>query len=253
MEEKKVTKISLSTFFLILAIIVIIIMSVFIYKLYNDKTAEVNKSNELQSQVNNLNSTINNLQGKIDSISNTSISSESNTSNSSNKNEKTSKKLSDSEKKELFNKAIKEQLVLIDDMISEKDFSQKNFTDKEIILMLPDSSEGQIFSTYNDNSGFYKKASIENVEKSAKKLFNKTIDINSIQNGNSIRVINNDVIVEVRSGVGVLNAELISINSINDYENIIEFKFTSGSDTAEIYKLTVNYNQGNVIYENFEK
>ena len=154
MEEKKVTKISLSTFFLILAIIVIIIMSVFIYKLYNDKTAEVNKSNELQSQVNNLNSTINNLQGKIDSISNTSISSESNTSNSSNKNEKTSKKLSDSEKKELFNKAIKEQLVLIDDMISEKDFSQKNFTDKEIILMLPDSSEGQIFSTYNDNSGF---------------------------------------------------------------------------------------------------
>lgn len=69
MEEKKVTKISLSTFFLILAIIVIIIMSVFIYKLYNDKTAEVNKSNELQSQVNNLNSTINNLQGKIDSIS----------------------------------------------------------------------------------------------------------------------------------------------------------------------------------------
>ena len=153
----------------------------------------------------------------------------------------------------LFNKAIKEQLVLIDDMISEKDFSQKNFTDKEIILMLPDSSEGQIFSTYNDNSGFYKKASIENVEKSAKKLFNKTIDINSIQNGNSIRVINNDVIVEVRSGVGVLNAELISINSINDNEYIIEFKFTSGSDTAEIYKLTVNYNQGNVIYENFEK
>ena len=36
MEEKKVTKISLSTFFLILAIIAIIVMGIFIYKLNND-------------------------------------------------------------------------------------------------------------------------------------------------------------------------------------------------------------------------
>ena len=38
MEEKKVTKISLSTFFLILAIIAIIVMGIFMYKLYNEKT-----------------------------------------------------------------------------------------------------------------------------------------------------------------------------------------------------------------------
>jgi len=36
MEKKKITKISLSTFFLILAIIVIIVMGIFMYKLYND-------------------------------------------------------------------------------------------------------------------------------------------------------------------------------------------------------------------------
>lgn len=71
MEEKNVTKISLSTFFLILAIIAIIVMGVFIYKLNNDKTAEVQKSTELQAQVNSLNGTVRDLQGKINNISET--------------------------------------------------------------------------------------------------------------------------------------------------------------------------------------
>ena len=71
MEEKNTTKISISTFFLILAIIAIIVMGVFIYKLNNDKKAEIQKSAELQTQVNTLNGTVSNLQGKIDSISRT--------------------------------------------------------------------------------------------------------------------------------------------------------------------------------------
>ena len=71
MEEKNVTKISLSTFFLILAIIAIIVMGVFIYKLNNDKTAEIQKSTDLQAQVNSLNGTVSDLQGKINSISET--------------------------------------------------------------------------------------------------------------------------------------------------------------------------------------
>ncbi len=71
MEEKNVTKITLSTFFLILAIIAIIVMGIFIYKLNNDKKEEIQKSTELQSQVNNLNGTISDLQGKINSISET--------------------------------------------------------------------------------------------------------------------------------------------------------------------------------------
>ena len=71
MEEKNVTKISLSTFFLILAIIAIIVMGVFIYKLNNEKTAEIQKSTELQAQVNSLNGTVGELQGKINTISDT--------------------------------------------------------------------------------------------------------------------------------------------------------------------------------------
>ena len=71
MEEKKTTKINLSTFFLIVSIIIIIVLCIFIYKLYNDKTTEIQKSTGLQTQINNLNSTINDLQGKINTISET--------------------------------------------------------------------------------------------------------------------------------------------------------------------------------------
>ena len=76
MEEKKAIKISLSTFFLIIAIITIIVMGIFIYKLNNDKIAEIQKSTELQSQVNSLNGTLSDLQGKINNISETINSSE---------------------------------------------------------------------------------------------------------------------------------------------------------------------------------
>ena len=70
MEEKNVTKISLSTFFLMLAIIAIVVMGVFIYKLNNDKTVEIQKSTELQAQVNSLNGTVSDLQGKINTVPN---------------------------------------------------------------------------------------------------------------------------------------------------------------------------------------
>ena len=61
MEEKKTIKISLSTFFLILAIIVIVIMGVFIFKFYNDKKVA-------DSEVKELESTIDTLEGKINSL-----------------------------------------------------------------------------------------------------------------------------------------------------------------------------------------
>lgn len=71
MEEKNATKISLSTFLLIIAIIAIVIMGVFIYKLNNEKTIETQKSADLQAQVSSLNSTVNSLQSKINTISET--------------------------------------------------------------------------------------------------------------------------------------------------------------------------------------
>lgn len=60
MEEKNVTKKSLSTLFLILSIVVIIIMGLFIYKLNSDKTVESNKVSELYNRIANLEDVNNN-------------------------------------------------------------------------------------------------------------------------------------------------------------------------------------------------
>lgn len=65
MEEKNVTKISLSTFSLILAIIAIVIMGIFLYKLNYEKTTEIQKSAELQAQVNSLKTQNNNLSDTV--------------------------------------------------------------------------------------------------------------------------------------------------------------------------------------------
>ena len=72
MEEKKVIKISLSSFLLILAVIIIVIMGYFIYELYNDKETANNKVEELSNQLNNLEDTVNILQEGINNVSNTS-------------------------------------------------------------------------------------------------------------------------------------------------------------------------------------
>ena len=71
MEEKNVTKISLSTYLLVIAIFAIVVMGALIYKLNNDKNTEIKKSANLQAQVNSLNGTVSDLQGKIDNISKT--------------------------------------------------------------------------------------------------------------------------------------------------------------------------------------
>ena len=118
--------------------------------------------------------------------------------------------------------------------------------------MLPDSSEGKIFKSYEDDGEIYGKASITDVEKSAKKVFGKEVNvIKAVQNNNSIKVDNEDVMVEVRSGVGILNAKLISIESVDSNEYTINFEFSSSSD--DTYKLTVEYENGNVVYKGLEK
>ena len=66
MEEKN-KKISISTILLIISIIALIVMGVFIYKLNNDKNAEIQKSIELQAKVADLN-TVEKIVNKIDII-----------------------------------------------------------------------------------------------------------------------------------------------------------------------------------------
>lgn len=98
MEEKKTKKISISTIFLILAIIVIIVMGIFMYNLYDEKSKETEKSSELQTQITALNETIDNLEEKINTISN--MSSEINNSQSNNTTTNNETKFSNDEIKE---------------------------------------------------------------------------------------------------------------------------------------------------------
>lgn len=69
MEEKKTIKISLSTFFLLIAIIIICIMGYFLYKMNSDKSAETNKTAEIQNEVNGEINAVN--ENKTNNISNT--------------------------------------------------------------------------------------------------------------------------------------------------------------------------------------
>ena len=124
MEEKNITKISLSTFLLILAIIAIIVMGIFIYKLNNDKTTEIQKSTELQSQVNSLNGTVSDLQGKIDNISAT-INSNNATNNEDKTDTSNNNTITDNKDNSTNNteKAVK---------LNTGTFSVKNITDDEL-------------------------------------------------------------------------------------------------------------------------
>ncbi len=69
MEGKKERK--LSIFLLLISIIIIVIMGIFIFKLYKDRESATMKVEELNKLTSTLDKTVEELQGKMDSISNT--------------------------------------------------------------------------------------------------------------------------------------------------------------------------------------
>ena len=69
MEGKKERK--LSIFLLLISIIIIVIMGIFIFKLYKDRESAAMKVEELNKLTSTLDKTVEELQGKMDSISNT--------------------------------------------------------------------------------------------------------------------------------------------------------------------------------------
>lgn len=71
MKEKKTIRISLTTFFLIIAIMVIGIVGFLAYKFYNEKNIESQKVANLNSEIGALESTVNNLKDNLDKVSST--------------------------------------------------------------------------------------------------------------------------------------------------------------------------------------
>lgn len=80
-EEMKGKKISASVVLLIIALIVIVVMGVFMFKLFNDKKAATDEVAKLNNQVNTLQDSVNSLRGTIDNVSN-AINNSKNTENS---------------------------------------------------------------------------------------------------------------------------------------------------------------------------
>lgn len=69
MKETQGTKLSLLTFFLVLALIIIVVMVFFMYKIYNDKEIANSKIEELNSQTSDLQATIDSI--KLEKDTNT--------------------------------------------------------------------------------------------------------------------------------------------------------------------------------------
>ena len=71
MEKYKAIKISLSTFFLVIAIIVILVMGYLIYKIYQDKNVANEEIDKLNNQITELESTVSNIQNNKTEVSTT--------------------------------------------------------------------------------------------------------------------------------------------------------------------------------------
>ena len=69
MKENENGSINIMSLLLFIALVIIVIMGVFMFKISNEKDIEVKKSEALQAEVDTLKNNVNDLQGKIDTIS----------------------------------------------------------------------------------------------------------------------------------------------------------------------------------------
>lgn len=168
MEEKKVTKISLSTFFLILAVIIIIAMGTFIYKLNDDKNTEIQKSAELQSQVNNLNGTVSELQEKANKL----VEEKENLTQNTTDNNSVPKE----------EKTTDTSLSIIKEININSEHSLYNFTTKEWVKQI-DGPEGMYYIAIDNEKNLYLVDRFQNVVKKLDaKLEKLPIDDTNIDN-----------------------------------------------------------------------
>ncbi len=106
MNEKQPIQVSLTAVLLVFAIIALVAMGFYTYKLSHEKTTATEEVANLNSQVDNLQDTVHNLQGKLDTISNsigtTNTTAPENTTTSTS----TTKSLSDAEAKNILAKFL---------------------------------------------------------------------------------------------------------------------------------------------------
>ncbi len=248
MGEKKSITISITGFFLVLALIAIIVMGYFMFRIATEKAQAEAKVETLNSEVNDLEGAMSNLQGKIDNIVNTLNTNE--TTNSSTQNTTTSSNqspaLSEQQQKELFNK-ITAKKALLQEMVLDKDFKATHFTDDEILKLLPILDDSNYFTVSNTNEGDFAKATIQDIQSLSQKYFGKNIDVNKT----SGKVDQDTLSVEIASGYGIVKYELVSVSSKSNGEYSVKFNYIE--EKTATYILTVKYEKGNIVYVSLEK
>ena len=153
-----------------------------------------------------------------------------------------SKELSETRKKELYDN-IFENKALIQDMVNNKDFSVAEFTDDEILACLLNLDNSDIFTQKYETGGYYAVASIEDVQNLAETYFGRTIQSQNLEK----YLKDGEVQVISPTGYGIVNYELVSLDTIGDNMYELVFKYIE-SDSEKQYTLTFSENDGQIVY-----
>lgn len=240
MEEKKASKISLSTIFLIIAIIAIVVMGLFLYKLNNDKVSEIQKSAELQSQINSLNGTVSDLQGKLDIISET-INSTENEKNT-NKTSETSSKIQTLEEANVTNKVNKTGLIgdttykIENSAINHIDGFDVILEDSKVYFKLTDKEKIKSYSITNStiNRVENKKEEITGFNGKVKKVYFYQVGQDIMPNSLAILFLMEDGKIEYISYVDALQTKsLKSRGEISGLYNISDIYSASAREWVD--------------------
>ncbi len=204
----------------------------------NDQVIEnlETKSKALEDQVERLQDIVENQ--NVDTAGETET-----TQTSKESKETQSKELSETRKKELYDN-IFENKALIQDMVNNKDFSVAEFTDDEILACLPNLDNSDIFTQkLEQGDGYYAVASTEGVQNLAETYFGKTIQSKSLEK----YLKDAKVQISVPTGYGIVNYELVSLETIGDNMYELVFKYIE-SDSEKQYTLTFSENDGQIVY-----
>ena len=250
MEEKKATKISLSTFFLIIAIIAIGVMGFFIYKLNSDKENANSKITELNSKINNLQSTIDNLntieKNTTSITTNTTNNNAKESSVNTNTNEigkEIAEKLDDTKGNEIYKKAIFSKTFL--SLLIENKDTLKNikFSDEEIAILLveidKEKEKSNIFVNASNSTGFYVSAKLDAVQNLSQKYFGKKLNTEklNVQNGDKITV-------EVPSGFGIIVDKFVAGYKMENGDYFLTLEQIDEESTGSLtYGLFIKYDE----------
>ena len=204
----------------------------------NDQVIEnlETKSKALEDQVERLQDIVENQ--NVDTTGETEI-----TQTPKESKETQSKELSETRKKELYDN-IFENKALIQDMVNNKDFSVAEFTDNEILACLPNLDNSDIFTqNLEQGDGYYAVASTEGVQNLAETYFGKTIQSKSLEK----YLKDGKVQISMPTGYGIVNYELVSLDTIGDNMYELVFKYIE-SDSEKQYTLTFSENDGQIVY-----